>query len=165
MTSELYLVISDVHGRSDRVRELILRHRDASGILFLGDGLRDLPEGEPRLIAVRGNCDLTLDPNTPDERFLNLGGKKIFMMHGHRYSVKSGIERAVRMASERGADALLFGHTHLPIEHYYAEGSECSDGYRVKKALWVFNPGSLAAGSFGLLQIRDGQMLFSHGQL
>ena len=165
MTTELYTVFSDVHGRSDRVRELISRHRDAKGFLFLGDGLRDLPDAEPRLTAVRGNCDFTIDPNTPDELFLNLGGRKIFLMHGHRYSVKSGIERAVRIASERGADALLFGHTHLPIEHYYAEGSELSDGYRLKSALWVFNPGSLAAGDFGLLQIRDGQMLFSHGQL
>ncbi len=165
MMTEQYVVFSDVHGRSDLVRTLMARHRDADAFFFLGDGLRDLPDGEPKLFSVRGNCDFSLDPTTPEERMLNLGGKKILLMHGHRLSVKSGLDRAIRYTSERGADALLYGHTHLPIENYYAEGSELYDGYRLPRALWVFNPGSLAAGDFGLLQIKNGQMLFSHGQM
>ncbi|MBO5939228.1 MAG: metallophosphoesterase family protein [Clostridia bacterium] len=163
MTTEKYVVFSDVHGRSDLVHTLLSKNRDAEAYFFLGDGLRDLPEGEPRLFSVRGNCDFSLDPSTPEEYILNLGGRKILLMHGHRHSVKSGLDRAIRYASERGADALLFGHTHLPLENYYSEGSEFYDGYRLPRDLWVFNPGSLAEGSFGLLQIRGGQMLFSHG--
>ena len=50
------LVISDTHGREDRIRELLRLHREAEAVLFLGDGLRDLPEelcssDRPRLFA------------------------------------------------------------------------------------------------------------------
>lgn len=161
MTTEKYVIFSDVHGRTDRVRELALRHRDASAFFFLGDGLRDLPELELPIVSVRGNCDFTLDKSTPEERLLDLGAGKILLMHGHTHGVKSGWERAVLYASSRGADALLFGHTHVAEEHYLPAG----EGSLLARPMWVFNPGSLAAGDFGLLQIRKGQMLFSHGRL
>ena len=159
--TEKYLVISDVHGRGDRVRELASRHRDAKAIFFLGDGLSDLPEVGIPIVSVRGNCDFTIDRSTPEECMLDLGAGKILLMHGHRYGVKSGIERATLYAASRGADALLFGHTHLAEEHYFPAG----EGSLLERPLWVFNPGSLAAGEFGLLQIQNGQMLFSHGKL
>ena len=170
MTTEKYVIFSDVHGRRDRVRELISRHRDATAFLFLGDGLSDLPEAEAPILSVRGNCDFTLDKTTPEECMLDLGTGKILLMHGHRLGVKSGIERALHYASERGAVALLYGHTHVREERYLPEGTEIFFGERLPRPMWVFNPGSLGnppdgIPSYGLLQIRGGQMLFSHGTL
>lgn len=167
--TEKFVIFSDVHGRADRVRELVSHHRDASAFLFLGDGLRDLDELDFPLVAVRGNCDL-FSTDTPEELFLDLGGKKILLMHGHRLSVKSGLDRALAYASGRSVDALLFGHTHQPEEAYFPEGTELSDGTRLARPMWAFNPGSLGEPrggkpSYGLLQIRNGQMLFSHGTL
>ena len=56
------LVFSDTHGRRDRVEELLSHHRRADAVLFLGDGIRDLPyetctEGGRLFAGVRGNCD------------------------------------------------------------------------------------------------------------
>lgn len=164
------LVISDTHGREDRVRELLRLHREAEAVLFLGDGLRDLPEelcssDRPRLFAVSGNCDpFTFGgASLGEEALLDLGSYRFLLMHGHRHSVKSGTERAVAYASVKGADVLLYGHTHVPEERYLPQ----KEGGR---PLWVFNPGSLGAPwdgapSFGLIQIRGGQILFSHGTL
>ena len=164
------LVISDTHGRRDRVQELLRLHREAEAVLFLGDGLRDLPEelcssDRPRLFAVSGNCDpFTFGgASLGEEALLAFGSYRFLLMHGHRHSVKSGTERAVTYASARGADVLLFGHTHVREERYLPadEGG---------KPMWVFNPGSLGAPadgepSYGLIQIRGGQLLFSHGSL
>ncbi len=172
--TEKFVIFSDVHGRADRVRELVSRHRDASAFLFLGDGLRDLDETlfasvGSALVCVRGNCD-AFSSSVLEETVLDLGGARILLMHGHRYSVKSGLDRALAYASARGVDALLFGHTHLPEERYFPEGSELSDGTRLAHPTWAFNPGSLGEPrggkpSYGLLQIKNGQMLLSHGTL
>ena len=164
------LVISDTHGRSDRIRELLRLHSEASAVLFLGDGLRDLPQDltvseRPRLYAVSGNCDpyLVSGISLGEEALVNFGSYRFLLMHGHRHSVKSGRERAVSYAMARGADVLLYGHTHVPEERYIPP----EEGGR---PLWIFNPGSLGAPqdgspSYGLIQIRGGQILFSHGRL
>ena len=167
MRTTKIVVFSDLHGREDRARELISRHRDADAVLFLGDGLRDLPD-EGGIAAVRGNCDF-FGEGIPNERMLRFGEYTVMMMHGHTHSVKSGRARAIRYASERGANVLLYGHTHLPEEVYLPEGTEI-DGYVLPRAMWVMNPGSLGEPrdgkpSFGLLQIRNGQILLSHGTM
>ena len=165
MSLRKYVIFSDVHGRRDLVRALEARHHDAEAFFFLGDGLSDLPTMSVPTVSVRGNCDFTRDPSTPESCLLDLGGVRVLLMHGHRYGVKSGLHQALAAASARGADALLFGHTHRQTEQYFPEGSELSDGVLLTRPLWAFNPGSLAEGSYGLLQIRGGQMLFSHGTL
>lgn len=172
--NETIVIFSDVHGRADRVRELVSRHRDATTFLFLGDGLRDVDESlfsarGAALVSVRGNCD-AFSLGSPEETMLDLGNIRLLLMHGHRLSVKSGLDRALAYASARGADVLLFGHTHLPEERYFSEGTEFSDGTCLAHPMWAFNPGSLGEPrggkpSYGLLQIRNGQMLFSHGTL
>ena len=111
-----YVVISDVHGRSDLADRVMLLHSDRDGVLFLGDGIRDISTDEltrgGRLFGgVRGNCDHfrmnTVGYDFPDELFIRLGEYNVLMMHGHTHSVKSGIEDAVAYASQRGADILL----------------------------------------------------------
>lgn len=143
-----FLVASDSHGRVSHLLEMIERshtHRfPADAILFLGDGLRDLSYlsdvGIP-VFAVRGNCDF-FGSELPSEELLNFEGYRILMTHGDRFSVKSGDARIIDYAVSRGVDIVLHGHTHVPVEHYYPEGSDACD-VSLKKPLYVLNPGSI----------------------
>ena len=165
------LVISDSHGKALRLRELANKHKDAEAILFLGDGFRDVEAIEQvpsrALCAVKGNCDWFspfADANGAfaDERFLIFGNYHILMMHGHTKGVKGGLDTALRYAYERGADVLLFGHTHTPYEKYLPEGTDIG-GLVTERPLYLFNPGSLAVGSFGYIEIVGKDIIFSHG--
>lgn len=157
------LVVSDSHGRYDRLRLLASMHTDADEILFLGDGARDTYALGERAICVRGNCDAFSFVDVPSERMLCFGDFKILMMHGHEQLVKSGIDRALGYAYSKGADILLFGHTHKRCEKYYPVGSQVGE-VALERPMYVFNPGSVGdAGSFGLIEIRNGSVLFSHG--
>lgn len=158
------LIVSDSHGRKENITRLLARHPLAKYLLFLGDGIKDIEGVEkefPHLIvcAVRGNCDFFSD--APEERCFMLEGVRILMMHGHTYGIKGGVGAALSYAKKKEADILLFGHTHMPRE-------ECVDvGDRY---ITLFNPGSLAERtkegfSFGILEIRQGKYLLSHGTL
>ncbi len=81
--------------------------------------------------AVRGNCDF--DGKYPEERIIEIQGKKIFICHGHKYGVKYGYNSIYYRGKEVGADIVLFGHSHLPIIEEY-------DG------LILMNPGSVSRG-------------------
>ena len=35
------LIVSDVHGRHDRLRAVMDMHKNSDALIFLGDGLRD----------------------------------------------------------------------------------------------------------------------------
>jgi len=166
------LVVSDIHGRSDRLIDLLDMHSDADALIFLGDGLRDLSRAgvanyPMTVIAVRGNGDIMPLPEisaTPYEHTQTIEGYKFFMLHGHTRDVKSRPENAVYAAAECGADVLLFGHTHEPLDKYIPAGET------LKKPLRVFNPGSLGEsydgwGHFGLIQIKGGHILTSHGKI
>lgn len=164
------LILSDTHGRADRVRDVIALQTQAPDyILHLGDGFPDLERcdtGDATVLCVRGNCD-TVNDGTPDERLLTVGGLKIMMMHGHKFGVKSSLEYAVEHAAEARADILLHGHTHIQHETIFPEGSSVGT-HRLEKPITVFNPGSaggIFTGSFGTLTIRDGVALFGCGRL
>lgn len=142
-------------------------------VVFLGDGLRDLSYcefGDVPVLAVCGNCDTFTffgKGNADDEIVMTLGGKKIMMVHGDRYAVKNGYGRIAAAADEKGADIVLFGHTHIPFEKYLPEG-ESEYGIVLKKPLYLFNPGSVGGydGSFGSVCIKDsGEVILSHGKV
>jgi len=169
------LILSDSHGRPDRIREAITRTRP-DGILFAGDGLRDLasaPVEDHPLWAVRGNCDWMLAPvivggsvlEPANEELLTVEGVRILLMHGHTYGVKGSLGVAIARAVQQNADILVFGHTHIPLELHLTPDTHGE--YSVQKPLTVFNPGSLGdrGGSFGTLTIRGGVPLLGHGSL
>lgn len=170
------LVVSDIHGRYDRLMMLMKMHRNADALIFLGDGLRDLERANAyasgmSVIAVKGNCDgiSFWGIDAPEEHTQTFEGYKILMLHGHTRGVKSGMERAILAAVEQDADLLLFGHTHLPVEKYLPQG-EGEGILSLPKPLRLFNPGSLGAsgdgrGHFGLIEIRGKDILMSHGTL
>lgn len=159
------IVISDTHGRADaHIRRVLQIHRDCDAVLFLGDGIRDFLGLELRnLFAVRGNCDIYCPDDVPTERMLTFDGVKILMMHGHTHSVKSGTARIEAYARARGADAVLYGHTHEADERYCRNADE-------ERGIYLFNPGSLGeprgnAPSYGVIEIKKGQLLLSLGHL
>ncbi|ACM21250.1 manganese/nickel-dependent phosphodiesterase, YfcE family [Geotalea daltonii FRC-32] len=111
------LVLSDTHGNYP----LAIKALDAAGpvdhIVHLGDGLDDAViiediSGLPTTKVV-GNCDFS--SSAVKDAIISLAGQSIFITHGHRYSVKSGLDGLYRKALDGGASVVLFGHTHLPL--------------------------------------------------
>ncbi|MBQ9781347.1 MAG: metallophosphoesterase family protein [Clostridia bacterium] len=166
------LIISDTHGKGDLAERAVALTRPHLTI-FCGDGLRDLafrPALLP-LYAVRGNCDYFTVPDigeTEETLTLTIDGLKLLITHGHRYGVKSGLGALITKAIQENTDAVIFGHTHEPLElTLLPEHASSRFGISLNKPLYLFNPGSLgyAPHSFGTLTIKDGVPLFGHGRL
>ena len=163
------LIFSDSHGNDGAMAEAIRRNRDAEIVFFLGDGIRDaescfLSDVGRTWFFVLGNCDFKTDVNGDAVRKteeLILFGKKIVFTHGDLYGVKYSDSGLRTLAESRGADIVLYGHTHKPAEDFVSV-----DG----RGVWFFNPGSLeksysSSESFGVLTIDEKTTLFSHGTL
>lgn len=108
------LVFSDSHGSPAKMLTAISQ-LSPDLIVHLGDSGSDLHKIESQfpqipLRAVRGNCDFRSD--LPDTDFFTVENIKIFMTHGHLYSVKVTLALLADEASARGAVLALFGHTH-----------------------------------------------------
>ncbi len=146
------LVLSDSHGDVDAMERAAARERPDL-ILHLGDLCRDFDELRRRLPMTQamqdvcGNCDGFTE--VPDQRVLLVEGKRILMMHGHRYEVKLGYSRAMWAAREAEADILLCGHTHIALD-------------RDLMGLHLMNPGSCrgSRGTYGVIELGEGESLF-----
>ncbi len=140
------LIFSDSHGRGGMEQAAAVERPDH--ILHLGDCVRDA-QGLKNAVDcpvtyVPGNCDY--NSSLPEVLTLELGGKRIYMTHGHLHGVKMMYMRAVYAALEAQADILLFGHTHHP---------ECFQ----QDGLWVMNPGAWGYGrSYGLITLEKGNI-------
>lgn len=139
------VVVSDTHGNDSSLRRAILAQPQAEVVIHLGDGEEELLRAkrafpEKMFLAVRGNCDF--GSSLPGVGEFTAEGVKIFYTHGHAYGVKSGPYSIVCAARERGAQVLLYGHTHRAFTDY-------EDG------LYMMNPGSLNSweATYGTLDI------------
>lgn len=146
-------VVGDTHARIETAkRELLNTNPDY--MLFTGDFYADAVRLAHHLdvpyYAVTGNCDAS--NAGPAEQLLELGGKRFYMVHGHQYGVKLGLQSLYYRGKEKEADAVLFGHTHVPC-------CELVDN------LWMMNPGSPSRprmggkGTYGLIDINDNQLI------
>lgn len=84
--------------------------------------------GYGKVVAVRGNVDeLSLRMTLPARLELDLGGRRVGIIH-------DGGRRMARLARLRrafpGAEAVIFGHSHIPLHETDADGFQ------------IFNPGS-----------------------
>lgn len=149
------LVISDTHGDTDKAEEILRKNDNIDLIIHLGDYFRDAQKisSEFPSIAIEyiyGNSDFMIG-EVPAEKLLECGGKKIFVTHGHRYSVKWDYDKLHKKAQEMGVDLLLFGHTHV-ADVVKAEG------------YYLVNPGSISDSrsddteSYALIEIEKGEI-------
>ncbi|MBP3402018.1 MAG: YfcE family phosphodiesterase [Clostridia bacterium] len=162
------LCFSDSHGDTYNIRRALSMHPDAEVVFFLGDGLSDLEhfvnDRSRAFLAVRGNWDISAifgDSFVKNVDMITLLGHRIVFTHGNNYGVKSGINGIVELARDKNADLVLFGHTHLPFEKYIPD---------VNRGIYLFNPGSIggrrpAGASYGVINITEQGILFSHGTL
>lgn len=170
------LIFSDSHGSQREMLAAIERQHALplcerpDYILFLGDGLRDFEAVESlalpgvSFLSVKGNCDAFGAQDTPESRMPVIADYRVIMMHGHRFFVKSGLEKAVEFAAEKQTDVLLFGHTHTPFFKRYEKG-ETVYGVSLEKPLALLNPGSIREGSFGVLKLSEKGVFASHGTI
>jgi len=167
------LVLSDSHSRRSMIEEAVERQiKKPDAIIFLGDGLRDIVSADIDdipIMSVAGNCDagsVFFDNNTPTEQNIVIGDKRIFFTHGHKYGVKSTLSPLLCEGVKRGADIILFGHTHMPFERMLSPDDEY--GIKTDKNVYIMNPGSIGdyPHCFGNITIdKSGRVLLSHGTL
>ncbi|MCR5785715.1 MAG: metallophosphoesterase [Eubacterium sp.] len=156
------LVVSDSHGRNSNIDEAIRREKPFDILAFCGDAERSLdeyefngyyaPEGERYgFYAVCGNCDWRSE--YPGEVFFEAAGHKIYMTHGHLSHIRAKLsfDGLINEGKKRGADVVLFGHTH---------------DARIENAggILLINPGSLTyprdgsgIGTYAVLKLEEGK--------
>lgn len=150
----LIAVISDSHNNDRAIKEVRNYIKDADVLLFLGDGENDIAnitkEFNGDVYSVSGNCDFL--GKSPNERIIELEGKRIFMCHGHAYNVKYGYDNIYYRGLSLGVDIVLFGHSHIPIVEKHKEIS-------------LMNPGSISHGAYmakrslGYIEIKEGKVV------
>jgi len=120
-------------------------------MIHLGDYFEDgeaMAEENPNIHIhqVPGNCDrYRMVRYEPEVRCYGIGGVKVYMTHGHVQRVKETKIRLLAEARGMGAQAVLYGHTHI------------ADCHREEDGLWVMNPGACGSygGSAGFMEIHD----------
>lgn len=130
------LAVSDTHGNRRAMDEIIRAYSDILYVFHLGDCVRDADYlarhmKDAVVLSVRGNCDPGSD--RPAYEDIIIKGQKIILTHGHTLQVKYSLDRLLYYAQEREAQAILFGHTHVP----FAENDN---------GIWMVNPGSAGQG-------------------
>ncbi len=149
------LVMSDSHGYISNAKIALDRNPEVKMVLHLGDYCRDATQltqmyPDIKFEYVYGNCDIGIGA-IPADRTIDIEGKKIFMTHGHRYSVKWDYNRILEKAESEKSDVILYGHTHIANIDY------------VNKFL-IVNPGSISESrsnlseSYAILDISDGKV-------
>ncbi len=153
------LIISDTHGNTNSVYDIIEKESDANALIFLGDGIGDINNAEllyPNLkfYKVDGNCD-----------FVRTGlykavcvfeGVKVLITHGHNYHVKYHLSEIIKEAKMQNTDIAMFGHTHCPF---------CE----VKNDITLFNPGAVEGNrqgpkgrGYGILYAENNKFTLEH---
>ena len=145
------LILSDSHRSFSSIRKAVEQNPDINQIIFAGDVNRDAEDimclyPEIPCAYVLGNNDFSVW-DVPFDRVFELGGKRIFLTHGHKYGVKASTARLKAEAKKCGADICIFGHTH--------EKHLSNDG------IWMINPGS-AVRSYAILTIQNGKISVEH---
>jgi putative phosphoesterase len=153
-------IIADTHmprGSRRMPDECVRRLREADLILHLGDFsersvLEELRALGPPVTAVRGNVDSTeLRRLLPLEAEVEAAGVRLGLVHDAG-PARGRLERLRERFPD--ADAVLFGHSHLPLH-------EAGDG-----GFQIFNPGSpterrrAPTRSMGIADANEGTITF-----
>jgi len=106
------LIVSDSHGLTKELGMLRERHlQDVDLMIHCGDS--ELMPDHPSVfgfLTVMGNCDIG---GYPLETITEAAGRRIFITHGHKYSVKTSLMSLKYKAIQMEADIVCFGHSHI----------------------------------------------------
>ena len=143
-------VVSDSHGHFENLRLFTKRLGTVDALYHLGDHAEDAEHIAARLncgyVAVRGNCDPF--SSAPLTYTVEWHGKRILLLHGHTVM---GRLHLLYAAKEANADAVLFGHSHVP-------------SIETVEGVLLLNPGSLSyprtvkGPSMAVIELTDGGM-------
>jgi uncharacterized protein len=157
----LIAVIADTHlpRGSRRLPEACVERIAAADLLLhAGDfstlaALRELEAIGPPLVGVHGNVDSAeLRSLLPEERVVEAGGARVALLHDAGRA--RGRLGRMRLRFAERADALVFGHSHMPLH------ASSEDGFQ------IFNPGSpterrrAPTRTMGLARVADGSLTF-----
>lgn len=127
------LVISDSHGNKINFLSILRNFgKSCDALCFCGDGITDLcvalenshiqPFLPNVIFFVKGNGDnstatiLTRERKiifVPTDKEAVVCGKRLFLTHGHKYNVYIGTNELKKLAAEKKADVVFYGHTHV----------------------------------------------------
>lgn len=145
-------------GKRELPAECVEKIREAEALIHAGDFsaasvLEELEALCPAVLGVHGNVDdAELRRRLPESLEIEVGGRTVAVLHDSGPS-KGRLERM--RARFPGADAVVFGHSHLPLHEQ--QGS-----------FQIFNPGSpterrrAPQRSMGLLHAEPAGLRFEH---
>ena len=144
------LVFSDSHRDIESCARVIRNIIGVDMVLHAGDHISDAKElcrmfPHIEFEYVPGNCDFSSDDS---EVVVEAQGKKIFLTHGHGYSVKTDEDysKLRQRAETLGCDCAVFGHTHISL---------CDP----RRKVVLLNPGSIKqSGTYGVIEIENGTL-------
>lgn len=110
------LIVSDTHGQHRNLEKILEKTGSIELLIHLGDTEGGEEEIERKagcpVHIIRGNNDYFTD--LPAEKEFTLEGCRIFLTHGHAYMVSMSDAQLKKEARKRGADIVMYGHTHQP---------------------------------------------------
>ncbi|MBR2750754.1 MAG: YfcE family phosphodiesterase [Clostridiales bacterium] len=148
-----YLICSDIHGREENLRYVVMQESPLDGVIIAGDLQMETHEVEDvirkenhkfELYMVCGNCDIythTASQLPPVLAFPISETHRVFLTHGHLFHGPSYSLLAVT-AREKHCDIVVYGHTHCAVD-------ETEEGIR------FINGGALRRGGYAILTIGD----------
>jgi putative phosphoesterase len=160
MHSKKLLVFSDTHGSTGSLKAVFSwanNYTPPNGTIcaaFLGDGIADL---QPAAKAagffcewklVKGNNDF--EYSLPEAAVMEFAGNCFLLSHGHRHSLYGGYHSLAAAARNVNANAVLFGHTHIPT-------------VRTADSILLINPGSVGrprskiGATFAVIECKEGE--------
>ena len=127
------LIVSDTHRKHANLEKVLKKVTPLDLMIHLGDA-----EGTEDYIEAVADCPVEIIAGNNDffsklakETELQIGRYRVFLTHGHYYYVSVGMEHLCEEARARGADIVMYGHTHRPCIEYMNK-------------LVVLNPGSIS---------------------
>jgi uncharacterized protein len=127
-------IASDTHRHRHELLQAVKSTQPLTAVLHAGDETSDAFWLKERIDwpvwGVAGNWDAPTDEFPMDRQFRQFG-PSIYLVHGHHYSVKNGLQRLAARAGAIGAQIVIFGHTHTALT-------------AVESGILYVNPGSLA---------------------
>ena len=111
------LVVSDTHRKNDNYFELLQRLQPLDMVIHCGDA-----EGSEYALSQAADCpvQMVLGNNDffsslPRELEFKVGKYTVWVTPGHNYYVSMGNKMIKEEARSRGADIVIYGHTHRPV--------------------------------------------------